>query len=119
MKHWQSLALMPRAFAAAMLVAPSRPAAQAQAPQSQPAAPPYIPQARFCTNGSDGLCAIVPAYIGPDPVLNQTQGYNGLYGQPPQSEKADAQSRSTTWPSRCSSRSTGWQTASRSRRHRG
>ncbi|MBR0705853.1 hypothetical protein [Bradyrhizobium liaoningense] len=89
MKHWQSLALVPLAFATALVVAPLRPAAQAQSPQ---AAPPYIPQARFCANGSNGLCAIVPAYIGPDPGLAETQGYNGLYGQPPQSEKADVQS---------------------------
>ncbi|WP_441235824.1 hypothetical protein [Bradyrhizobium sp. 930_D9_N1_4] len=92
MKHWQFLAVMPLAFAAAMLAAPSRPGAQAQTPQSQVAAPPYIPQAKFCANGTSGLCSIVPAYIGPDPGLKQTQGYNGLYGQPPQNETADVQS---------------------------
>ncbi|UPK39875.1 hypothetical protein IVB18_23185 [Bradyrhizobium sp. 186] len=78
---------MPVAIAAAL----PRPAAQ-QSPPPQAAAPPYIPQAKFCANGGNGLCAIVPAYIGPDPGLKQTQGYNGLYGQPPQSETADVQS---------------------------
>jgi len=92
MKHRQLLALMPLAIAAAMPAAPLPLAAQTQSPQPQAAAPPYIPQAKFCADGSNELCAIVPAYIGSDPGLSQTQGYNGLYGQPPNSEKADVQS---------------------------
>ena len=92
MKHRTSLGLTSLAFAAVMLVVPSHRLAQAQAPQSQPAAPPYLPQAKFCANGTAGLCSIVPAYIGPDQGLAQTQGYNGLYGQPPQNEGEDVQS---------------------------
>lgn len=51
----------------------------------------YQPQAQFCVVGNNALCAKLPAYIGPDPGLGQTDGYNGLYGQPPQSATADVQ----------------------------
>jgi hypothetical protein len=93
MKKFSSAAVL---VAAAMLAAPSTPVAQTQAPQdqspqAQPAPVQYVPQAQLCVNGSNTLCSVLPAYIGPDPKLKQTVGYNGLYGPPPTQASDDAQ----------------------------
>lgn len=84
-----------------MIAAPSRSVAQTQpglaqispnpvAP-NQPLAIKYVPQAQLCANGSNALCSVLPAYIGPDPGLVETQGYNGLYGAPPTKASEDVQ----------------------------
>jgi hypothetical protein len=51
----------------------------------------YVPKAQFCANASNQLCSIVPAYIGPDPLLKKGFGYSGLFGPPPASTTSDVQ----------------------------
>ena len=80
----------------AMLAAPPRPEAQTQPGQaqvspSQPLPIKYVPQAQYCANGSNVLCSVLAAYIGPDPLLKIDDGYNGLYGAPPRSASEDVQ----------------------------
>jgi hypothetical protein len=51
----------------------------------------YVPKAQLCANGSNGPCSIVPAYIGPDPLLKKGLGYSGLFGPLPTSAARDVQ----------------------------
>lgn len=51
----------------------------------------YVPKAQFCAMLSNGLCSLVPAYIGPDPSLKSGFGYSGLFGPLPTSAKNDVQ----------------------------
>jgi hypothetical protein len=51
----------------------------------------YVPQAQLCADGSNTLCAKLPAYIGPDPLLNSGCGYSGLFGPLPTSKNNDVQ----------------------------
>ncbi|WP_246799668.1 hypothetical protein [Bradyrhizobium sp. CCBAU 51753] len=81
MKTWLSAILLP--FVIAVAIAASPLVAQTQSS--------YQPQAQFCVDGKGALCAKLPAYIGPDPLLALTDGYNGLYGQPPQKASEDLQ----------------------------
>lgn len=57
-----------------------------QPPATTPAATPtetvaatsnYTPQAVYCADGSNTLCAVIPSFIGPDPAL-KLNGYQGL-----------------------------------------
>jgi hypothetical protein len=106
MKKLLSVAVLLLLISVMMLAAPPRPVAQTQVaqtqvaptqvaqnqvPQAQAAPTQYVPQAVFCANGSNTLCSILPAYIGPDPKLKLTIGYNGLYGPPPQQASDDVQ----------------------------
>lgn len=52
---------------------------------------PYVPAAQFCANGASAPCAIIPAYIGPDPMLGNGVGYNGIIGDRPTSADKDSQ----------------------------
>lgn len=52
---------------------------------------PYVPAAQFCANGTSAPCAIIPAYIGPDPSLGNKVGYRGIIGQLPTSSAGDSQ----------------------------
>lgn len=52
---------------------------------------PYVPAAQFCANGTSAPCAIIPAYIGPDPMLANAVGYNGIIAAPPTSAAQDSQ----------------------------
>ena len=65
----------------AMMVVFHRPVAQTQ----------YVPQAQLCADGSNALCSILSAYIGPDPRLNSKAGYPGLYGALPTKRSDDVQ----------------------------
>lgn len=65
----------------AMMVVFRRPVAQTQ----------YVPQAQLCADGSNALCSILSAYIGPDPRLNSKAGYPGLYGALPTKPSDDVQ----------------------------
>ena len=38
----------------------------------------YAPQPVYCADGSGKLCAVVPSFIGPDPLLTHSVGYSGL-----------------------------------------
>ena len=51
----------------------------------------YVPQPVFCVKGSNALCSVLPAYIGPDPRLKNVAGYDGLYGPPPTQASGDVQ----------------------------
>lgn len=51
----------------------------------------YVPQAQLCADGSNSLCSKLPAYIGPDPLLNSGVGYAGLFGPLPTSKDGDVQ----------------------------
>lgn len=51
----------------------------------------YVPKAQFCTILSNGLCSMIPSYIGPDPPLKSGFGYSGLFGPPPTSANNDVQ----------------------------
>jgi hypothetical protein len=64
---------------------------QTQVSPTQPIPIKYVPQAQLCANGTNALCSVLPAYIGPDPGLVETQGYNGLYGAPPTKASEDVQ----------------------------
>ncbi|HEX2268077.1 MAG TPA: hypothetical protein VHH35_00995 [Pyrinomonadaceae bacterium] len=68
-------------FMAAAGVVLHRPAAQNS----------YVPQAQMCADGSSTLCSKLPAYIGPDPLLNSGVGYSGLFGPLPTSKDNDVQ----------------------------
>ncbi|HYK21315.1 MAG TPA: hypothetical protein VEV42_11310 [Pyrinomonadaceae bacterium] len=58
----------------------------------QPAAQvTYVPAAQLCADGSNALCSKLPAYIGPDPLLNSGLGYSGLFAPPPTSKANDVQ----------------------------
>jgi hypothetical protein len=96
MKKLLSVAVLLLLISVMMLAAPPRPVAQTQVAQNQGvqshvAPTQYVPQAVFCANGSNTLCSVLPAYIGPDPKLKLTIGYNGLYGPPPQQASDDVQ----------------------------
>ena len=98
MKKLLSVAALLLLISVMMLAAPPRPVAQTQpGAQTQPVAPPqvappqYVPKAQLCANGNSTLCSVVPAYIGPDPKLKQTIGYDGLYGPPPTQVSNDVQ----------------------------
>ncbi len=89
MKKFASLAVMLPVISAALLAAPPKTGAQTQ---SEPtAAAKYVPQAQLCADGKSALCSLLPAYIGPDPRLKNTVGYNGLYGAPPRQASEDVQ----------------------------
>jgi hypothetical protein len=77
----------------AIFLAVPRSVAQTQGAQPQQATPTqYVPQAQFCANGSNALCSIVAAYIGPDPRLKKIGfGYNGVYGPLPTQASDDLQ----------------------------
>jgi len=84
MKALLSGMLLPLLMAVAIVAASQRPVAQAQQQ--------YQPQAVFCADGkTTTLCSTIPAYIGPDPKLKLTIGYNGLYGPLPTSAAQDVQ----------------------------
>jgi hypothetical protein len=51
----------------------------------------YVPRAQFCAILSNGLCSMIPGYIGPDPLLKSGLGYSGLFGPLPTSAKNDVQ----------------------------
>jgi hypothetical protein len=51
----------------------------------------YTPKAQFCAILSNGLCSLVPAYIGPDPRLKKGFGYSGLFVPLPTSAASDVQ----------------------------
>ena len=101
MRKLLSVAAMWLMISAMLLAAPPRPVAQTQDKESQGAKPEasnskpvpvhYVPQAVFCAKGNNTLCSVLPAYIGPDPILGQPLGYNGLYGKPPKQASADVQ----------------------------
>lgn len=96
MKKLLSVAALLLLISVAMLAAPPRPEAQTQPGQAQgspthPIPIKYVPQAVFCANGSSALCSVLAAYIGPDPLLKITDGYNGLYGVPPTTASEDVQ----------------------------
>ncbi len=38
----------------------------------------YTPQPVWCADGSNKLCAVIPSFIGPDPMLKPRLGYPGL-----------------------------------------
>lgn len=38
----------------------------------------YTPQPVYCADNSGKLCAVVPSFIGPDPLLTHSVGYSGL-----------------------------------------
>ena len=63
------------------VVVRTRPAAQSS----------YVPQAQLCADGTNALCSKLPAYIGPDPLLNSGFGYSGLFGPLPTSKDGDVQ----------------------------
>lgn len=86
MKKLLSVAALLPVISVMMLAAPPRPGAQTQVAETQ-----YVPQAQFCANGSNTLCSVLPAYIGPDPRLKNIAGYDGLYGPPPQQASGDVQ----------------------------
>lgn len=52
---------------------------------------PYVPAAVLCANGSNTLCSIVPAYIGPDPRLRKVFDYGGIFGNAPTSRATDVE----------------------------
>lgn len=41
-------------------------------------APSYVPAPVYCADNSSRLCPIVPSFIGPDPALASSVGYDGL-----------------------------------------
>lgn len=51
----------------------------------------YTPKAQLCASLSNGLCSVVPAYIGPDPRLKKGFGYSGLFVPLPTSAASDVQ----------------------------
>ncbi|HKO97250.1 MAG TPA: hypothetical protein VJU86_09675 [Pyrinomonadaceae bacterium] len=52
----------------------------------------YVPKAQFCADGSSAPCPIVPAYIGPDPILHSKEvGYFGLFGALPKTAEQDVE----------------------------
>ncbi len=52
----------------------------------------YVPKAQLCADGSSAPCSIVPAYIGPDPILHSKEvGYFGLFGALPKSVEQDVE----------------------------
>ena len=52
----------------------------------------YVPKAQFCADGSSAPCSIVPAYIGPNPILHSKEvGYFGLFGALPRSPEQDVE----------------------------
>lgn len=53
----------------------------------------YVPKAQLCVAGlaNNGLCSIVPSYIGADPALKKGFGYSGLFGPLPTSAANDVQ----------------------------
>ena len=55
--------------------------------------PQYTPQAVFCaqTTVPNALCSVLPSYIGPDPILKNKPGYNGLRGDPPKDIAGDVE----------------------------
>jgi hypothetical protein len=79
MKKWLSISVM--LLSVVSLGVPARPVAQAQ----------YTPQAQLCANGSNTLCSVLAAYIGPDSKLNHGFGYNGLYGELPTKASDDVE----------------------------
>lgn len=38
----------------------------------------YVPQPVWCADGTGSLCAVIPSFIGPDPMLMNQAGYQGL-----------------------------------------
>lgn len=55
------------------------------APDGAPQQTGYVPKAEYCVgSASPGspLCPIIPANIGPDPMLDQTVAYNGIAPHP-------------------------------------
>ena len=88
-----SLAVLPLLVSVMLLAAPPRPEAQAQPAQTQVSPQPiqYVPQPVFCVKGTNALCSVLPAYIGPDPRLKNVAGYDGLYGPPPTQASGDVQ----------------------------
>ena len=88
-----SLAVLPLLVSVMLLAAPPRPEAQAQPAQTQVSPQPiqYVPQPVFCVKGTNALCSVLPAYIGPDPRLKNVAGYDGLYGPPPTPASGDVQ----------------------------
>ena len=96
MKKLLSVAALLLLVAVIFLVAPPRPEAQTQPGQaqvspSQSLPAKYVPQAQYCANGSNVLCSVLAAYVGPDPLLKIDDGYNGLYGAPPTKASEDVQ----------------------------
>ena len=94
MKNSLSVAvLLPLLVSAMMFAALPWPDARtkAQTPQPTPTAAPYVPQAQLCANGSNTLCSVLAAYIGPNPQLQKGFGYDGLYGPPPTQSSGDVQ----------------------------
>src|SRR3954468_5556747 len=80
MRKWVSISVT--AAFAAMLSIPAKPVAQTM----------YIPQPQFCANGSNALCPILAAYIGPDPrVGGKRFDYAGLSAKPPTKASDDLQ----------------------------
>lgn len=69
--------------------------AQDKAPGQDQAQPPpqYTPQAVFCADPKtpNVLCSLLAAYIGPDPILRNKPGYNGLRGDPPKDSNGDVE----------------------------
>lgn len=55
--------------------------------------PQYTPTAVFCaeTTVPNALCSVLPSYIGPDPILKNKPGYNGLRGDPPKDIAGDVE----------------------------
>lgn len=79
------------AFAALCLLMACAPADPPPATTATPpASTPYQPQPVYCADGSGALCAVIPSFIGPDPILQDVNGYQGL-AKDVQSADADAQ----------------------------
>ena len=91
MKKLLSIAVIVPAILATSPLGLAQDKTQGQDQQTQ-AQPQYTPTPVFCADPkTNTLCSVLAAYIGPDPILRNKPGYNGLRGDPPKNATEDVE----------------------------